>query len=84
VDPATNLALGPLTVTTVSVDPNTVQLAVGNVASGISVFNTAAAFATQLGTTLNGSTAVHKLVAVGHYNAGTNTFNASRINIALQ
>jgi hypothetical protein len=48
------------------------------------VFNTAAAFATQLGTTLNGSTAVHKLVAVGHYNAGTNTFNASRINIALQ
>jgi hypothetical protein len=84
VDPATNLSLGPLTVTTASVDPNTIQLAVGNTTNGISVFNTASAFATQLGTTLNGSTAVHKLVAVGHYNAGTNTFTASRIDIALQ
>jgi hypothetical protein len=79
----TSLPASPL-ITTVSVDPNTLQLAIGNVANGISVFNTASGFATQLAAALNGSTAVGKLVAVGRYDAGTNTFNASRINVSLQ
>ncbi len=75
----TTLAASPL----ISFDPTTLQLAIGN-ATSLSVFNTAAGFLSQLTTTLNGSTAVFKLVAVGQYDAATNTFQASRINIALE
>jgi hypothetical protein len=70
-------------------DPNFVNqsailLGVGNVAGGISTFNSAAAFSTQLQTTLNGSNRINKLVAVGRYNESNNTFNASTINVNLQ
>jgi len=57
----------------ISFDPTTLQLAIGN-ATSLSVFNTAAGFLSQLTTTLNGSTAVFKLVAAGQYDAATNTF----------
>jgi hypothetical protein len=70
-------------ITAATADPNTVQLAIGSVTTGLTVFNTASGFATQVGTTLNGSTAVHKLVATGRYD-GVGTFTASRINIVLQ
>ena len=67
----------------ISFDPAALQLAIGN-ATSLSVFNTAAGFLSQLTSTLNGSTAVFKLVAVGQYDAAANTFQASRINIALE
>ncbi len=52
----------------------------------MNVFNTAAAFATQIPKTLaaTGSTLVNKVVAVGRYDAASNTFNASRIDINVQ
>ena len=76
-------SVGITTSPLISFDPATLQLAIGN-ATSLSVFNTAAGFLSQLTTTLNGSTAVFKLVAVGQYDAAANTFQASRINIALE
>lgn len=66
------------------VNQSAIVLGVGNVAGGMSTFNSAAAFATQLQTTLNGTTKVNKLVAVGRYDSSSNTFNASSININVQ
>ncbi|MGH8132927.1 MAG: DUF4382 domain-containing protein [Steroidobacteraceae bacterium] len=58
-------------------------LAIGN-STGISVFNSAAGFATALATTLNGTKAVYRLACVGQYASATNTFTASRVSVALQ
>jgi hypothetical protein len=66
------------------VNQSAIVLGVGNVAGGISTFNSAAAFSTQLQTTLNGTTKVNKLVAVGRYDSSSNTFNASSIDINVQ
>lgn len=66
------------------VNQSAIVLGVGNVSGGISTFNSAASFSTQLQTTLNGTNRVNKLVAVGRYNASNNTFNASSINISVQ
>ena len=63
---------------------NGVQFAIGNSANGISMFSTASAFASDLTTTLNGTTAVYRVVAVGSYDSATNTFTASRVDVALE
>src|SRR5579862_803424 len=61
-------------------------LAVGSEAltTGVSVFNTAAGFATGLHTALNGTNRVFRLVAYGQYDSATNSFIATRIYVALQ
>jgi hypothetical protein len=48
------------------------------------MFSTASAFVTDLGTSLNGSTSVFRVVAVGSYDSATNTFTASRLEVALE
>jgi hypothetical protein len=80
----TTLPASPL-ITTTGADPSNLQLAVGSIplTTGISVFNSAAAFATGLASTFNGTNKIYRLVAYGQYNSGTNTFVASRIHVAL-
>lgn len=60
------------------------QLAIGNATNGISVFSSQSAFVSGLNSTLNGSTAVFRVVAMGSYDSATNTFTASRVDIALE
>jgi hypothetical protein len=61
------------------------QFSIGNPASTtspiISVFQTFAAYLTQLSAALNGTNTVLKLVAVGHWDLATKTFTAYRIDI---
>jgi hypothetical protein len=61
------------------------QFAIGNPASTttttISVFQTFAAYLTQLSAVLNGTNTVLKVVAVGHWDLATKTFTAYRIDI---
>jgi hypothetical protein len=45
------------------------------------VFQTFAAYLTQLSAALNGTNTVLKLVAVGHWDLATKTFTAYRIDI---
>jgi hypothetical protein len=63
---------------------NANQFAIGNGTNGISMFTTASAFISALGSTLNGSTAVFRVVAVGSYDPSTNTFAAQRLDVALE
>jgi hypothetical protein len=75
-------------ITTTGAAQNELQLAVGSVTltTGISVYNTASAFATALGATFptsGGTKKIYRLVAYGQYNAATNTFVTARINVAL-
>ena len=60
-------------------------LAIGSAAlsTGISVYNSAAAFTSAVSSTFSGTKKITKLVAYGQYDSATNTFLASRINIAL-
>jgi hypothetical protein len=51
---------------------------------GVAVFNSAASFATELATTLNGVNLVYRLVCVGQYSSATNTFTATQVAVALQ
>ena len=60
------------------------EFAIGNAASGVSEFGSSSGFASGLTSTLNGSTQVYRVVAVGSYDAGTNTFTASRVDVALE
>ncbi len=60
------------------------QFAIGNAANGVSVFNTSGGFATDLTTTLNGSTSVYRVVAIGSYDPSSNTFTASRVDVSLE
>ena len=80
-----SLPASPL-ITTVGADQSNLWLAVGSSAltTGISVFNSAAGFATGLKSALNGTNRAFRLVAYGQYNSSTNTFVASRIYVALQ
>ncbi len=50
----------------------------------INSFTTYSDFVTAVGTNLNGTTAIRKLVALGRYDAGTNTFTATRIDLVDQ
>jgi len=58
--------------------------AIGNAANGISEFNGATAFLSDLSNTLNGSNKVFKLVAIGSYDSASNTFYTQRIDVALE
>ena len=60
------------------------QFATGSLTNGVSMFATSSAFITDLGGTLNGSTSVYRVVAVGSYDQATNTFTASRFEVALE
>jgi hypothetical protein len=60
------------------------QFAIGNATNGVSVFSTPSAFASELTSVLVGSTAVFRVVAVGSYDASTNTFTATRVDVALE
>jgi hypothetical protein len=72
-------------ITTVGADQSKLQLAIGSgtLTTGVSVFNSISGFAAALASTFNGSNKIYRLVAVGQYNIGTNTFVASRISVAL-
>jgi hypothetical protein len=78
------LPASPL-ITTVGADQSNLQLAIGSasLATGVSVFNSISGFAGALTATFNGTNKIYRLVAVGQYNTGTNTFVASRISVAL-
>jgi hypothetical protein len=60
------------------------QFGIGNATNGVSVFSTPGDFATSLTSTLNGSTAVFGVVAIGSYDSATNTFTASRVDVSLE
>ena len=72
-------------ITTVGADQSRLQLAIGSasLSTGVSVFNSISGFAAALSATFNGTNKIYRLVAVGQYNIGTNTFVASRISVAL-
>jgi hypothetical protein len=72
-------------ITTVGADQSRLQLAIGSasLSTGVSVFNSISGFAAALSATFNGTNKIYRLVAVGQYNVGTNTFVASRISVAL-
>ncbi len=59
------------------------QFTIGNPTSktGLSVYHDYSSFVTALGSALNGTNTVLSVVAVGHYNASTNTFTAYRIDM---
>jgi hypothetical protein len=60
------------------------QFAIGNSTNGVSMFSAPSGFASDLATTLNGSTSVFRVVAIGSYDPASNTFNASRVDVALE
>lgn len=60
------------------------QFAIGNSTDGVSMFSSSSAFISDLGTTLDGSTSVYRVVAVGSYDSATNTFTAQRLEVALE
>ena len=59
------------------------NFAIGNPTSttDVSVFQSFGDYLTQIGTVLNGTNTIEKLVAVGHYDQASATFTASRINM---
>ena len=60
------------------------QFAIGNATNGVSMFSSPSDFATDLNSTLNGSTGVFRVVASGSYDAASNTFTANRVEVALE
>jgi len=60
------------------------QFGIGNSTNGVSVFSNPSDFASSLTSTLNGSTSVFGIVAIGSYEPTTNTFTASRVDVALE
>jgi hypothetical protein len=69
---------------TIVVDPSlNGQFAIGNPTSttGLAIFHEYASFLTDLGTVLNGTNTIQKLVAVGKYDQATNSFTAYRIDM---
>ncbi len=78
------LPASPL-ITTVGADQTRLQLAIGSasLSTGVSVFNSISGFASALSSTFTGTNKIYRLVAVGQYHSGTNTFVASRISVAL-
>jgi hypothetical protein len=80
----------PFTITTVGADQSDLELTVGSAQletgttlTGVSLFNSAAAFSAGLTAKFNGTNRVFRLVAVGQYNASSNTFVTSSIDVAL-
>jgi hypothetical protein len=59
------------------------EFAIGNAATGVSTFISSSAFLSALNSTLNGSNKVYRVVAVGTYDASSNTFAAQRVDVPL-
>jgi hypothetical protein len=78
------LPASPL-ITTTGADQSNLQLAIGSTSltTGISVFESAAAFATAVHSSFNGTNKIFRLVAYGQYDSMSNTFVAARIHVAL-
>ena len=79
----TDLTTLPASPTIAFATGTTLTLAVGGAAAAIDVFNSPAAFATQLSTALNGTNVVYRLVCAGQYSSATNTFTATRVAVNL-
>ncbi|HEV2270001.1 MAG TPA: hypothetical protein VGR92_11120 [Steroidobacteraceae bacterium] len=77
-------ACTPLTGTPTIAISGATQFAVGNASSGISMFDTPNQLIDGLNTTLNGSNKVYRVVAVGSYDSASNTFTATRVDVALE
>jgi hypothetical protein len=79
-----SLPASPL-ITSTGADQNDLQLAVGSttLATGISVYKSAAAFASAVAADFKGSNKIFRLVAYGQYDSASNTFVAARIHVAL-
>jgi Domain of unknown function (DUF4382) len=79
-----SLPASPL-ITTTGADQSNLQLAIGSTTqtTGISVFNSASAFANAVHSAFNGTNKIFRLVAYGQYDSANNTFVAARINVAL-
>ncbi len=60
------------------------EYAIGKASSGINVYDSPSSFLSGLSSTLNGSNQVFKVVAIGTYDASTNTFYTQRMDVALQ
>jgi hypothetical protein len=84
-DPSTTIDLtSPQVNPIIKPDPTlTSQFAVGNPisATGLAMFHDYTSFLTDLGTVLNGTNTIQKLVAVGKYDQTTSTFTAYRIDM---
>jgi hypothetical protein len=80
-----SLPASPL-ITTTGADQSNLQLAIGagTLATGISVFNSASAFASAVNSSFTGTNKIFRLVAYGQYDSASNIFVAARINVALQ
>lgn len=74
----------PLTGTPAITITGATQFGIGNSTNGVSVFSSPSDFATGLTSTLNGSTAVFGVVAIGSYDPTTNTFTAQRVDVSLE
>ena len=61
-----------------------VEYSIGNAKNGIAEFGSASSFLSDLSSTLNGSNAVFKLIAIGSYDSSNNTLYAQRIDVALE
>jgi len=79
-----SLPASPL-ITTTGADQSNLRLAVGSstLTKGISVYNSASAFATAVNSSFTGTYKIFRLVAYGQYDSASNTFVAARINVAL-
>jgi hypothetical protein len=62
----------------------TAEFTIGNPTAGIAVFNEFDAFLTQVQKIVNGTNALQKIVAVGHYEPTTGVFTATRIDLLQQ
>jgi hypothetical protein len=77
-----SLPASPL-ITTTGANQSNLQLAIGNASLGIFLFNSYAGFETKLTSMINDTNRYYRLVAYGQYNSTTNTFVASRIDVAV-
>lgn len=80
-----SLPASPL-ITTTGADQSNLRLAIGSTtpSTGVSVYNSASGFASAISSTFTGTNKIYRLVALGEFNAASNTFVASRISVALQ
>jgi len=77
--PVSTLSASPMIVP----DPNGTNFSVGAGTQAVmNTFLTFAGLVTQIGTELSASRPMRKLVAVGHYDPGTNTFIAKQVDLA--
>jgi hypothetical protein len=81
-----SLPASPL-ITTAGAPAGTIQLALGNagLATGVSIFSSQADYTAAITTALMTSTTkMYRLAAYGQYNSASNTFVATRVNLAFE